>query len=102
MLMWISIIKTNNRLNIHGNEFPSFFFNKDASTLYSKNMSANYRKHYLKSCPLTKFGIIAHMLPLIAHVLASLELATHLHGHVFIAPSGRCWETKPSKTEDTL
>ena len=44
-------------------------------------MSANFRKYYLKPCLITKFGIIAHVLPLtahcsrlIAHVLASLVL----------------------------
>jgi len=61
-------------------------------------MSANFRKYYLKPCPITKFGIIAHVLPLtahcsrlIAHVLASLlympqqnevvECALHLRGN---------------------
>ena len=42
-------------------------------------MNANFRKHYVKPFPITKFGIIAHVLLLIAHcswliahVLASL------------------------------
>jgi hypothetical protein len=68
--MWIFIIKTNNGLSIHGNKFPSFLFDYDANTLYSKNMNSKFRKHYLKLCPLTKFGIIVHMLPLIAHVFS--------------------------------
>ena len=30
-------------------------------------MNANLKKDYLKPCPVTKFGIIAHVLPLTAH-----------------------------------
>ena len=41
-------------------------------------MSANFRKYYLKPCPITKFGIIAHVLSLISHVLL-------LTAHVFTA-----------------
>ena len=32
-------------------------------------MNANFRNYYLKPCPITKFGIIAHVLSLISHVL---------------------------------
>jgi hypothetical protein len=75
------LTKTNNGLSIHGNKLPSFFFNRNASTLYSKNMSANFRKYYLKPCPITKFGIIAHVLLLIAHVLLLTA-----HRSLLIAP----------------
>jgi hypothetical protein len=75
------MIKTNNGLNIHGNKLPSFFFNRNESTLYSKNMSANFRKYYLKPCPITKFGIIAHVLLLIAHVLPLTAYVLPLTAH---------------------
>ena len=54
-------------------------------------MSANFRKHYLKPCPITKFGIIAHVLPLIAHVLASLSQGWVLSWQGGFVAQEICW-----------
>ena len=92
--MWISIIKTNNELSIHGNKFPSFFFSQNASTFYSlnyKNVSANFRKYFLKPCPLTKFGIIAHVLPLTAHCS---WLITHVLASLTSNPKFKPWSSR--------
>jgi hypothetical protein len=82
VLVWISIIKTNNELSIYGNKLHWFFFNHNASTLYSKNMNANFRKYYLIPCLITKFGIIAHVILLIAHVLPLTAHCSRLIAHV--------------------
>ena len=45
-------------------------------------MSVNFRKYYLKLYPITKFGIVVHVLLLIAHVLPLTAHCSRLIAYV--------------------
>ena len=58
-------------------------------------MNANFRKYYLNLYPITKFGIIDHVLSLIAHVLASLLLTHNTYAFAIHAYGNTLPYTKP-------
>jgi hypothetical protein len=77
-------------------------------------MNANFRKYYLKPCPITKFCIIAHVLLLIAHVLPLTAHCSRLIAHVLASltellacirshdptPLGNKWKSAPTRRRD--